>query len=60
MHIGIRKDDGFIGESYELKSRIMRGGVEGWGEKAYNCNWITIQIFKKLKKYVFPDIHQNW
>ena len=20
------------------------GGVEGWGEKAYNCNWITIKI----------------
>ena len=25
----------------------MSCGVEGWGEKAYNCNWITI---KKLKK----------
>ena len=25
------------------------GGVEGWGEKAYNCNWITIKIFKKSK-----------
>ena len=25
------------------------GGVEGWGEKAYNCNWITIKIFKKIK-----------
>ena len=23
--------------------------VEGWGEKAYNCNWITI----KIKKYIF-------
>ena len=23
------------------------GGVEGWGEKAYNCNWITIKIKKK-------------
>ena len=23
------------------------GGVQGWGEKAYNCNWITIKIFKK-------------
>ena len=20
------------------------GGVEGWGEKAYNCIWITIKI----------------
>ena len=25
---------------------IPWGGVEGWGEKAYNCNWITIK-----KKY---------
>ena len=25
------------------------GGVEGWGEKAYNCNWITIKIFKKRR-----------
>ena len=25
------------------------GGVEGWGEKAYNCNWITIKIKKKKK-----------
>ena len=24
------------------------GGAEGWGEKAYNCNWITIKI--KIKK----------
>ena len=23
------------------------GGVEGWGEKAYNCNWITIKKFFK-------------
>ena len=23
------------------------GGVEGWGEKAYNYNWITIKIKKK-------------
>ena len=23
-----------------------RGRVEGWGEKAYNCNWITIKIKK--------------
>ena len=28
------------------------GGVEGWGEKAYNCNWITIKIFKKRKKKI--------
>ena len=25
------------------------GGVEGGGEKAYNCNWITIKIFKNVK-----------
>ena len=23
------------------------GGVEGWGEKAHNCNWITIKFFLK-------------
>ena len=23
------------------------GGVEGWGEKSYNCNWKTIKIFLK-------------
>ena len=22
------------------------GGVEGWGENADNCNWITIKILK--------------
>ena len=27
---------------------VFRGGVEGWGEKAHNCNWITIKI--KIKK----------
>ena len=26
------------------------GGVEGWGEKAHNCNWITKKNLKK-KKY---------
>ena len=26
------------------------GGVEGWGEKAYNCNCITIKKIKKKKK----------
>ena len=24
------------------------GGVEGWGEKADNCNWITINFLKKI------------
>ena len=31
------------------------GGVEGWGEKAYNCNWITIKIKKKKKKRMAPE-----
>ena len=26
------------------------GRVEGWGEKAHNCNWITIKNWKKRKK----------
>ena len=26
------------------------GGVEGWGEKAYNCNCITIKKKKKKEK----------
>ena len=26
------------------------GGVEGWGEKAYNCNRITIKFFLNVKK----------
>ena len=26
------------------------GGVEGWGEKAYNCNRITIKILKNKIK----------
>ena len=25
----------------------------GWGEKAYNCNWITIKFFYKRKKNNF-------
>ena len=27
--------------------KVGWGGVEGWGEKAYNCNWITIKNLKK-------------
>ena len=27
------------------------GGVEGWGEKAYNCNCITIKKKKKKEKF---------
>ena len=26
-------------------------GVEGWGEKAYNCNCITINIKKKEEEW---------
>ena len=33
------------------------GGVEGWGEKAYKCNCITIK--KKLKKNKDPDRTKN-
>ena len=29
--------------------RFSWGGVEGGGEKAYNCNSITIKILKNLK-----------
>ena len=29
------------------------GGVEGWGGKAHNCNWITIKNLKKRKKLPF-------
>ena len=34
------------------------GGVEGWGEKAYNCNWITIKIFlkKNLKELNLKEL----
>ena len=31
------------------------GGVEGWGEKAYNCNWITIKVFLKKWKQKGKD-----
>ena len=27
------------------------GGVEGWGEDADNCNWITIKIKKNKTHY---------
>ena len=26
------------------------GGVEGWGEKAYNCNCITMKKYIYIKK----------
>ena len=31
------------------------GGVEGWGEKEYNCNWITIKIKKNLNWFLFKN-----
>ena len=37
---------------------IFWGWVEGWGEKAYNCNCITIKIKKnkiKCKIKIFPN-----
>ena len=30
------------------------GGVKRWGEKAYNCNGITIYFFKIQKKIFVP------
>ena len=34
------------------------GGVEGWGEKAYNCNCITIKKIKKKKiRSIFKEMH---
>ena len=35
------KEQGFY------KEDVHWGGVEGWGEKADNCNWVTIKIKKK-------------
>ena len=32
------------------------GGMAGWGEKAYNCNWTTIKFFFKFKKTLWPCI----
>ena len=31
------------------------GGVEGWGENADNCNWITIKIKKKADETFGED-----
>ena len=36
---------------------VQLGWVEGWGEKSYNCNRITIKIFKnREQKYIFNSI----
>ena len=32
------------------------GGVEGWGEKADNCNSITRKVFKKYYKAIYDPI----
>ena len=29
---------------------VSQGGVEGWGERAHNCNWITIKKNPEQKK----------
>ena len=33
------------------------GGVEGWGEKADNCNWITINFFLKVGGFVVMQLN---
>ena len=33
---------------FGILDKNMAGGVEGWGENADNCNWITIKILKNI------------
>ena len=42
---------------YVKEFYCFRGGVKGWGEKAYNCNWITIKIFLKFYCFKYCKIH---
>ena len=42
------------------KNMFSWGGVEGWGEKAYNCNWITIKIKKKRICCIQPLGLHSW
>ena len=42
---------------YTSTSNQHWGGVEGWGGKAYNCNWVTIKIKKKEKENVKDCIY---
>ena len=35
------------------------GVVEGWGEKAYDCNWITIKIKKKWMDVVNESLNTS-
>ena len=49
----------YKGHMDEPRGRVERGegggftwgGVEGWREKAYNCNCITIKIFLKSGEF---------
>ena len=34
-------------------------GVEGWGEKAYNCNSIRIKILKNKNKKIIREIEKK-
>ena len=45
-HMDKTKGEGGEGEG----GGFTWGGVEGWGEKAYNCNCITIK--KKKKSHI--------
>ena len=36
------------------------GEVEGWGEKAYNCNWITIKVLKKMETQLIKICEMKW
>ena len=35
------------------------GGVEGWGENAYNCNSIRIKILKNKNKKIIREIEKK-
>ena len=40
----------------EERGGFSWGGVEGWGEKAHNCKWLTIKITIKKNK---SDTHKK-
>ena len=42
-----------------LKS-LFWSGVEGWGENADNCNWITIKILKIINKKINKRANIDW
>ena len=35
------------------------GGVEGWGENADNCNWVTIKTFFKKERNIILNLIIN-